>query len=65
MGKIESHYRPGFGVTLLRGISEENLYKSRYPYGAEPGYSQDTIKWPLGNILPGKNTGIDTLNLIV
>ena len=62
-GKSKAIYRPGFGVTLLRGISEENLYKSRYPYGAEPGYSQDTIKWPLGNILPGKNTGIDTLKL--
>ena len=62
-GKSKAIHRPGFGVTLLRGISEENLYKSRYPYGAEPGYSQDTIKWPLGNILPGKNTGIDTLKL--
>jgi hypothetical protein len=62
-GKSKAIYRPGFGVTLLRGISEENLRKSRYPSGGEPGYSQDTIKWPLGNILPVKNTGIDTTKL--
>jgi CubicO group peptidase (beta-lactamase class C family) len=62
-GKSKAIYRPGFGVTLLRGISEENLRKSRYPSGGEPGYSQDTIKWPLGNILPVKNTGIDTIKL--
>lgn len=62
-GKSKAIYRPGFGVTLLRGISEKNLRKSRYPSGGEPGYSQDTIKWPLGNILPVKNTGIDTIKL--
>src|ERR1035437_5093573 len=62
-GKSKAIYRPGFGVTLLRGISEENLRKSRYPSGGEPGYSQDTIKWPLGNILPVKNPGIDTTQL--
>ena len=62
-GKSKAIYRPGFGVTLLRGISEENLRKSRYPSGGEPGYSQDTIKWPLGNILPVKDTGIDTTKL--
>ena len=62
-GKSKAIYRPGFGVTLLRGISEENLRKSRYPSGGESGYSQDTIKWPLGNILPVKNTGIDTTKL--
>jgi len=62
-GKSKAIYRPGFGVTLLRGISEENLRKSRYPSGGEPVYSQDTIKWPLGNILPLKNTGIDTIKL--
>jgi CubicO group peptidase (beta-lactamase class C family) len=62
-GISKAIYRPGFGVTLLRGISEENLRKSRYPSGGEPGYSQDTIKWPLGNILPVKNTGIDTTKL--
>lgn len=62
-GKSKAIYRKGFGVTLLRNISEETLRRSRYPSGGEPGYSQDTIQWPLGDILPVKNTGIDTIKL--
>ena len=62
-GKSKAIYRTGFGVTLLRDISEDKLRKLKYPSGGEPGYSQDTIKWPLGDILPGKNTGIDTIKL--
>lgn len=62
-GKSKAIYRPGFGVTLLRDITEEKLKKSRYPEGGNPGYSQDTIKWPLGDLLPKKNTGIDTIKL--
>ena len=63
-GKSKAIYRSGFGVTLLRDITQEKLLKSRYPSGCEPGYLQDTIKWPLGDILPGKNTGIDTIKLV-
>src|SRR5450759_1377751 len=62
-GKSKALYRSGFGVTLLRDITKEKLLKSRYPSGGEAGYSQDTIKWPLGDILPKKNTGIDTIKL--
>jgi hypothetical protein len=62
-GKSKAIYRAGFGVTLLRDIPEEKLRKTRYPSGIDPGYSQDTLKWPLGDIVPGKNTGIDTLKL--
>ena len=62
-GKSKAIYREGFGVTLLRDIPEETLRKLRYPKGGDPGYSQDTIKWPLGDILPGRNTGIDTIKL--
>ena len=62
-GKSKAIYRTGFGVTLLRDISEVNLRKIKYPSCGEPGYSQDTIEWPLGDILPGKNTGIDTIKL--
>ena len=62
-GKSKAIYRKGFGVTLLRNIPEETLRRSRYPAGGEPGYSQDTIQWPLGDILPVKNTGIDTIKL--
>jgi CubicO group peptidase (beta-lactamase class C family) len=62
-GRSKAIYRDGFGVTLLRDIPEEKLRKSGYPSGIDPGYSQDTIKWPLGDILPGRNTGIDTVKL--
>ena len=62
-GKSIAIYRTGFGVTLLRNVTAEKLLKSKYPLGSNPGYSQDTIKWPLGDILPVKNTGIDTLKL--
>jgi CubicO group peptidase (beta-lactamase class C family) len=62
-GKSKAIYRSGFGATLLRDITKEKLLKSRYPSGGEAGYSQDTIKWPLGDILPKKNTGIDTIKL--
>jgi hypothetical protein len=62
-GKSKAIFRPGFGVTLLRDIPEEKLRKTGYPSGIDPGYSQDTLKWPLGDILPTKNTGIDTIKL--
>lgn len=62
-GRSKAIFRQGFGVTLLRDIKEEKLRQSKYPSGSDPGYSQDTIKWPIGNILPGKNTGIDTIKL--
>jgi CubicO group peptidase (beta-lactamase class C family) len=62
-GKSKAIYRTGFGVTLLRDVTEEKLKKSHYPEGGNPGYSQDTIKWPLGDLLPKKNSGIDTIKL--
>jgi CubicO group peptidase (beta-lactamase class C family) len=62
-GKSKAVFRKGFGVTLLRDISEENLRKVKYPGGSEPDYSQDTITWPLGDVLPVINTGIDRIKL--
>jgi CubicO group peptidase (beta-lactamase class C family) len=62
-GKSKAVYREGFGTTLLKDISEETLCKIRYPRGTEPEYRQDTIKWPLGDILPDTSTGIDLKEL--
>jgi CubicO group peptidase (beta-lactamase class C family) len=62
-GKSTAVYRDGFGATLLRGIDKESLGKIRYPSGVNPAYSQDTIAWPLGNILPDTDTGIDRVKL--
>ena len=58
-GKSKAIYREGFGVTLIRETAEEDLRKMRFPAGTEPGYLQDTIAWPLGDILPDTTTGID------
>ena len=56
-GKSKAIFRDGFGVTLLRDVSEEALRNEKFP--SESGYDQDTIPWPLGNILPDSSTGID------
>lgn len=58
-GKSKAIYRNGFGVTLLRDIPEETLRKMKYPVNTKPGYFQDTIAWPVGNILPDISTGIN------
>jgi CubicO group peptidase (beta-lactamase class C family) len=62
-GKSKAIYREGFGVTLVRDISEAELRNIKFPAGTEPAYSQDTIKWPLGNIVPDSVTGIDKAKL--
>jgi len=58
-GKSKAIYRDGFGVTIVRDIPESTLRKARYPSGTEASWMQDTIKWPLGNIIPDSATGID------
>ena len=58
-GKSKAIYRDGFGSTLLRGVKEEDLKKIHFPDGIAPAYMQDTIPWPLGNIIPDTATGID------
>lgn len=62
-GKSKAVYREGFGVTLLRDISEEKIRTIKYPSGTTPQYSQDTLKWPMGNIISKVDTGIDTVSL--
>jgi CubicO group peptidase (beta-lactamase class C family) len=58
-GKSKAIYRDGFGSTLLRGIPESTLRNTIYPAGAKPGYVQDSISWPLGNVIPDTVTGIN------
>lgn len=57
-GKSIAIYRDGFGVTLLRDIPEQTLRQAAFPSVA-PGYSRDTIPWPMGDIIPDSATGID------
>ncbi len=61
--RSKSVYRKGFGVTLLRDIPEATLLKTKFPAGTDPDYLQDTILWPLGNIMPDSSTGIDLVKL--
>ena len=61
-GKSKAIYRKGFGATLLRGIDESDLRKVKFPASPQP-YNQDTIKWPMGNLMPDSITNIDTLKL--
>ena len=62
-GRSKAIFREGFGVTLLRDVPEETLRQTRYPASTRPGYSQGTISWPRGNILPDTITGIDLASL--
>ncbi len=58
-GHSKSIYRDGFGSTLLRDVDEVVLREIKFPFLTIANYSQDTIAWPLGNIIPENNTGID------
>ena len=58
-GESKAIYREGFGATLLRGVKEEDLRKIRFPK-VHANYNQDTIAWPMGNLMPDTTTNIDT-----
>lgn len=62
-GQSKAIYRKGFGATLLRGIDEVELRKIKFPKLDPLTYNQDTLAWPLGNVMPVKTTTIDTLKL--
>lgn len=62
-GKSKAIYRKGFGATLLRGVSEADLRKIKFPKITRATYNQDTITWPMGNLMPDTITNIDTLRL--
>jgi hypothetical protein len=57
--KSKAIYREGYGVTLLRDIPEKTLRSEGYPYTGAPGYSQDTINWPLGDIISVSPDGVN------
>lgn len=61
-GKSKAIYRNGFGATLLRGTYENVMRKIKFPESPAI-YNQDTIAWPLGNVMPDKTTNIDTVKL--
>ncbi len=59
-GKSKAIHREGFGATLVRDASEEELRSKVYAADTDPGYSRDTTAWPLGDLVPDTvDTGID------
>ncbi len=58
-GKSTAVFRPGYGCTLLRGLTEDEWRKKKTPSIPGADYNQDTIIWPMGNIIPVVETGID------
>lgn len=44
-------YVDGFGCTLLRDYSAEEIRGRKYPVLPEPAFSQDTVAWPSGDML--------------
>ncbi len=62
-GKSTAVYRDGFGVTLLREIEAADLLSIEFPKDLYPGYSGDTIAWPMGDLIPDIGTGINQQEL--
>ena len=52
LAKRKAIYREGLGSVILLGKSEDKLKAENFII-PEPGYSQDTIPWPKGDVLPG------------
>lgn len=52
-----------FGAVLVGRSAEKSLRGRDFPLVEEPGYDQDTLNWPLGNIIPDSLTGIDRMAL--
>ncbi len=61
-GKSKAIYRKGFGVTLLRDVDETELRKIRFPSVVKTN-NQETLMWPLGNILPDTSILQNSINL--
>ena len=60
--KSKAIYWKGFGATLLRGVSEGDLRKIKFPTTVSTA-NQDTIAWPMGNLMPKKGSATDTIKL--
>jgi hypothetical protein len=59
-GRSVAVYRDGFGATLLRDVTEEELLDTEFPELDPPAFIKDTVPWPLGDRLPDSvSTGID------
>ena len=63
-GSSKAIYRDGYGVTLIRDIKESELKRELFPLDLAHDYLQDTIDWPMGDIInDSAPLGIDTTGL--
>lgn len=51
LAKRVAIYREGQGCTLLSGQSESDVRNQAYYPVSKPAWSQDTVRWPNGNVL--------------
>lgn len=52
LAKRKAVFREGLGAVLVLDIPEEELMAKSYTI-PDPGYDQDTIPWPLGDVMSG------------
>jgi CubicO group peptidase (beta-lactamase class C family) len=50
LARRKAIYRKKLGCSVLVGISEEEFRKQEVGHVSDPGYSQDTLAWPMGNM---------------
>ena len=62
-GRSKAICRDGFGSTLLRDVDESSLRAIKFPTMTGVSYNQDTIPWPLGNIITDPSSGSDKIAL--
>lgn len=59
LGKRKVVFREGLGAVIVLDKPEEELRADSFNI-PDPGYSQDTIPWPLGDVMPGSlPAGVD------
>lgn len=64
LAKRKAVFREGLGSVLVLDIPEEELRKQSFSI-PDPGYSQDTLPWPKGDVLPGSIAeGVDMEKLV-
>jgi len=51
LAKRKAIYCEGLGAVIVLNTPEEELKRQSFKI-PEPGYSQDTLPWPMGNIIP-------------
>ncbi|HDS06351.1 MAG TPA: class C beta-lactamase-related serine hydrolase [Bacteroides sp.] len=63
LAKRKAVYREGLGAVLVLDQPEEELKAASFNI-PDPGYSQDTLPWPKGDLLPAeKPEGVDYVKL--